>query len=61
MVAQELFKIISALEMTGVEVTLTGMRPELAHSVVALGVRFYEVKLFNNLHQALKSFGIVRK
>ena len=61
MVAQELFKIIDSLKLTGVDVNLTGMRPELAHSVVTLGINFDNVKMFNNLGQALKSFGIVRK
>jgi rsbT co-antagonist protein RsbR len=60
MVAQELFKIIDALELTGVEVSLTGMRPELAHSIVTLGIRFDHVKMYNNLMQALKEFGITR-
>ncbi|WP_079509080.1 STAS domain-containing protein [Mesobacillus jeotgali] len=61
MVAQELFKIIDSLRLTGVDVNLTGMRPELAHSVVTLGINFDNVKMYNNLGQALKAFGIVRK
>ncbi|MCM3576076.1 STAS domain-containing protein [Mesobacillus subterraneus] len=61
MVAQELFKIIDSLKLTGVDVNLTGMRPELAHSVVTLGINFENVKMYNNLGQALKAFGIVRK
>ena len=61
MVAQELFKIIDSLKLTGVDVNLTGMRPELAHSVVTLGITFDNVKMYNNLGQALKAFGIVRK
>ncbi|GAM12534.1 PAS [Mesobacillus selenatarsenatis SF-1] len=61
MVAQELFKIIDSLKLTGVDVNLTGMRPELAHSVVTLGINFDNVKMYNNLGQALKAFGIVRK
>ncbi|MFT9599096.1 hypothetical protein [Mesobacillus sp.] len=43
------------------DVNLTGMRPELAHSVVTLGINFDNVKMYNNLGQALKAFGIVRK
>jgi rsbT co-antagonist protein RsbR len=60
MVAQELFKIISALNLTGVDVSLTGMRPELANSAVRLGIRFDQVSIYNNLEQALKEIGIVR-
>lgn len=60
MVAQELFKVISALNLTGVEVSITGMRPELASSIVGLGIRFNNVKVYNNLEQALKYFGIKR-
>ncbi|MBS8264159.1 STAS domain-containing protein [Mesobacillus boroniphilus] len=61
MVAQELFKIIDSLKLTGVDVNLTGMRPELAQSVVTLGINFDNVKMYSNLGQALKAFGIVRK
>ncbi|WLR57090.1 STAS domain-containing protein [Mesobacillus subterraneus] len=61
MVAQELFKIIDSLKLTGVDVKLTGMRPELAHSVVTLGINFDNVKMYSNLGQALKAFGIARK
>lgn len=61
MVAQELFKIIDSLRLTGVEVNITGMRPELAQSVVTLGIQFNDIKIYNNLGQALKAFGIVRK
>lgn len=61
MVAQELFKIIDSLKLTGVEVNITGMRPELAQSVVTLGINFNGVKMYNNLGQALRAFGIVRK
>jgi rsbT co-antagonist protein RsbR len=61
MVAQELFKIIDSLKLTGVDVNLTGMRPELAHSVVTLGIKFDNVKMYNNFGQALKAYGIVRK
>ncbi|MBT2689611.1 STAS domain-containing protein [Bacillus sp. ISL-47] len=60
MVAQELFKIIDALELTGVEVSLTGIRPELAHSIITLGISFDQIKMYNNLMQALKDFGITR-
>ncbi|GLB60781.1 STAS domain-containing protein [Cytobacillus sp. NCCP-133] len=60
MVAHELFKVIEALELTGVKATLTGMRPELAHTVVSLGIHFDHVKMYNNLMQALKNFGITR-
>ncbi|WP_174733422.1 STAS domain-containing protein [Mesobacillus harenae] len=58
MVAQELFKIISSLELTGVKVSLTGMRPELAQSVTSLGIRFDDINMFNSLSQALKLYGI---
>lgn len=61
MVAQELFKIISSLELTGVEVNITGIRPELAHSIVNLGINFDNITLYNNPGQAMKDFGIYRK
>lgn len=53
MVADQLFKVISGLELIGVKTTLTGIRPEIAQTVVSLGIDFSKVLIKANLKQAL--------
>ncbi|HWO98238.1 MAG TPA: STAS domain-containing protein [Bacillus sp. (in: firmicutes)] len=53
MVADQLFKVISGLELIGVKTTLTGIRPEIAQTVVSLGIDFSNVSIKANLKQAL--------
>jgi rsbT co-antagonist protein RsbR len=53
MVADQLFKVISALELIGVNTILTGIRPEIAQTVVSLGIDFNNVPIKANLKQAL--------
>ncbi|MGG1571825.1 STAS domain-containing protein [Fictibacillus sp. NRS-1165] len=60
MVAQNLFQVITSLKLLGVEVTLTGMRPELAQTVVALGICFEGFSIAGSLHQALEQKGLLQ-
>ncbi|ADC51356.1 anti-anti-sigma regulatory factor [Alkalihalophilus pseudofirmus OF4] len=53
MVANQIFHVISGLELIGTETSLSGMRPEIAQTAVQLGIRFNEVKSFSSLSQAL--------
>lgn len=53
MVADQLFNVISGLELIGVKTTLTGIRPEIAQTVVSLGIDFSNVLIKANLKQAL--------
>jgi rsbT co-antagonist protein RsbR len=55
MVAHELFKVASALKLIGVESVFTGIRPEIAQSMVALGIDFSIIKTTGTLEQALKN------
>jgi rsbT co-antagonist protein RsbR len=55
MVAHELFKVASALNLIGVESIFTGIRPEIAQSMVALGIDFSIIKTTGTLEQALKN------
>ncbi|WP_101842223.1 STAS domain-containing protein [Halobacillus sp. Marseille-P3879] len=57
-VAHFLFQVTHSLELVGVEATLTGIRPEIARSVVEKGVNFSQVKTRANLKQALNEIGI---
>ncbi|EIT84530.1 positive regulator of sigma-B activity [Fictibacillus macauensis ZFHKF-1] len=54
MVAQNLFRVLASLQLLGIAVTLTGMRPELVQTVIALGIDFKHVSIEGTLHQALE-------
>ncbi|GGF20517.1 RsbT co-antagonist protein RsbRD [Halobacillus andaensis] len=56
--AHFLFQVSHSLELVGVDTTLTGIRPEIARSVVERGVDFTQVKTRANLKQALNEIGI---
>jgi rsbT co-antagonist protein RsbR len=58
MVAHNLFKVINSLKLLGVKVTLSGMRPELAQTVVSLGISFDGISIAGNLYQELEAMGI---
>lgn len=58
MVAHNLFKVINSLKLLGVNVTLSGMRPELAQTVVSLGISFEGFSIAGNLYQELEAMGI---
>jgi rsbT co-antagonist protein RsbR len=60
-VAQQIFQIISALRLLGVDAKLSGIRPEIAQTVVSLGIDFGKTDTFANLHQALASIGFTYK
>ncbi|MDP4171188.1 MAG: STAS domain-containing protein [Bacillota bacterium] len=53
MVADQLFKVISSLKLVGIETCLTGIRPEIAQTMVNLGIDFKSILTFSSLHQAL--------
>lgn len=58
MVANQLFKIVSALELTGIQAVVTGIRPELAQTIVALGLDFSQIGTQSSLQKALKQLGL---
>ncbi|MCM3718656.1 STAS domain-containing protein [Fictibacillus phosphorivorans] len=61
MVAHNLFKVINSLQLLGVQVTLSGMRPELAQTVVSLGISFKGISIAGNLYQELETMGIAQQ
>ncbi|WP_040365514.1 STAS domain-containing protein [Bacillus coahuilensis] len=56
MVADQLFKVASALKLLGVEIILTGIRPEVAQTVVSLGIQFESIVIKANLKEAMSIF-----
>lgn len=54
MVADQLFKVINALSLVGVKTIMTGIRPEVAHTMVTLGLNLEGITVKSNLHQAFK-------
>ncbi|SEP99692.1 STAS domain-containing protein [Piscibacillus halophilus] len=53
MVASHIFKIVESMELVGTHAVLVGIRPEVAQTMVNLGVRFKSVETHNTLNQAL--------
>lgn len=57
-VAQNLFQLNDALRIIGIKVLFSGLRPEIAQTVVALGIRFDDMTVVSNLSQALRVSGL---
>lgn len=58
MVAHQIFKIITALKLTGTQAIISGIRPEIAQTIVSLGLDFKEVQTTVTLQQALNQLGL---
>ncbi|WP_430494077.1 STAS domain-containing protein [Rossellomorea marisflavi] len=54
MVAGHIFKVVDALKMSGVNSILTGIRPEVAQTMIHLGIDFNPLKVCSTLRSALK-------
>ncbi|TWI60060.1 STAS domain-containing protein [Halalkalibacter nanhaiisediminis] len=54
MVASQIFKVISALKMMGIQAKITGIRPEIAITMVNLGIKFEDIFTYSSLHLAIK-------
>jgi len=54
MVADQIFKVIDALKLLGVETILTGVRPEVAQTIVSLGLDFSSKRIIGSLQQAIE-------
>ncbi len=53
-VALQIFKVISALQLMGIEAKITGIRPEIAITMVNLGIKLEEAFTYSSLHLAIK-------
>ncbi|MFS0784604.1 STAS domain-containing protein [Bacillus sp. 1P06AnD] len=49
MVAQQIFQLIDALKMIGVDTVLTGIRPEVAQTTIQLGLNFSGIETYSSL------------
>lgn len=58
MVADNLFKVIYALRLLGVDTIITGIRPEIAQTIVSIGIDFKGVTTFADLPTALASIDL---
>jgi rsbT co-antagonist protein RsbR len=58
MVADQIFRVVKALKLTGIEAIITGIRPEIAQTTVKLGLNFKEIQTHSHLQQALKALGV---
>ena len=60
MVADNLFKVVHALKLIGVKSIVSGIRPEIAQTIISLGIDFSKITTCANLHTALASIGLKR-
>ncbi|ARI75882.1 STAS domain-containing protein [Halobacillus mangrovi] len=60
-VAHNIYQVVHALELVGVKTTMTGIRPEIARSVVGMGMKFTQISTKASLHQALDDIGLVKE
>ncbi|MBM7703662.1 STAS domain-containing protein [Metabacillus iocasae] len=60
-VAQKLFQIIDALTLIGVNAKISGITPEIAQTIVNLGIDFTGVRTYSTLKQALSAIGFTHK
>ncbi|PAD33797.1 STAS domain-containing protein [Terribacillus saccharophilus] len=57
MVADQIFNIVKTLKLSGITAIITGIRPEIAQTMVSLGLDFKSITTFSNLRQALLHLG----
>lgn len=54
MVADRIFKVIAALGLSGINAILTGIRPEIAQTMINLGINISTIPIYSSLHIAMK-------
>lgn len=54
MVAHQIFKLMDALKLLGVQTIVTGIRPEVAQTAVQLGIDFSDITTEGNLQNVIK-------
>lgn len=58
MVLQELMKLVKVLQYTGIKSTISGLRPDMAQVIHALGISLDDIPTFSTLKQALSKLGL---
>lgn len=61
MVADQLFKVMDALGLIGVETMITGIRPEVAQTMVSLGLNISGINVKASLQDAFEQLRLVKK
>lgn len=56
MVANQIFQLYETFHMLGIEMIITGIRPEIAQTSISLGLDFSQMQTFAHLHQAIQHF-----
>ncbi|MFB1081539.1 STAS domain-containing protein [Jeotgalibacillus sp. JSM ZJ347] len=55
-VAGHVFDITNVLKLLGIEVNVSGLRPELAQHIVLNGIHFKDIQTFSNVQQAIENW-----
>jgi rsbT co-antagonist protein RsbR len=58
MVAHQIYRVVESLRLIGINTSITGIRPEIAQTIVSLGMDFSKLKTRANMRQALQEIGI---
>ncbi|MDQ0245243.1 rsbT co-antagonist protein RsbR [Bacillus fengqiuensis] len=54
MVAHQIFHLIDSLRIVGIKAILTGIRPEVAHTAIQLGIDFSDITTESSLQNVMK-------
>ncbi|PKR77296.1 hypothetical protein CEY16_11200 [Halalkalibacillus sediminis] len=54
LVASNIFKIVESMELVGTHAILAGIRPEVAQTMINLGIDFKSIETYSSLHLAIK-------
>ncbi|PAF19932.1 STAS domain-containing protein [Terribacillus saccharophilus] len=57
MVANQIVQIVQSLHVSGIKTIITGIRPEIAQTMVSLGLDFKSITTISNLKSALHQLG----
>lgn len=57
MVANQILQIVQSLSISGIKTIITGIRPEIAQTMVSLGLEFNSITTVSNLKNALHQLG----
>lgn len=57
MVANQILQIVQSLRISGIKTIITGIRPEIAQTMVSLGLEFNSITTISNLKNALNQLG----
>ncbi|KZZ84337.1 STAS domain-containing protein [Bacillus sp. SJS] len=60
-VASQIYKVLEGLKLVGVIPKLSGVRPEIAHTMVNLGINFKDNPSYSDLSLALEKIGFIHK